>query len=580
MKNETPTPIKNIVIVGGGTAGWMAAASLSRLLQNRYAIRLIESDEISTVGVGESTIPMIRLFNTALGINEDEFMRETKATFKLGIEFADWGKLGERYMHGFGTFGQPLWTLEFFQYWLRAWQLGKAPDLERYSLNRMAAHAGKFMRPSTDMPNSPLADIPYAFHLDAGLYARYLRKYAEGHGVARTEGKVVDVRQRADGFIESVVMENGTVIEGDLFIDCSGFRALLIEQTLKTGFEDWSHWLPCDRAWAVPCELSGDLLPYTRATARPAGWQWRIGLQHRTGNGHVYASRFMSDDEAAAILMDNLDGKALAEPRMLRFTAGKRKKVWNKNVVAVGLSSGFLEPLESTSIHLVQSTISRLVGFFPNAGFHQADIDEFNSQCDFRDRAHPRLHHPALPRDRAERHAVLGSLPHDGYSGHPAPQDRAVQVERPRGPREQRAVRGDRLAAGAARAGRAPPGPSPAGRPAGREGAARLPRKYRERDRQVRGRHAEPRRVHRGDCEGGPAKYCSSLTFSIHTTFTPSSASWMAMCVIDVVGDAPCQCLWPGGHQITSPARISTMSSPSHWVQPQPLVTMSVWPRG
>jgi tryptophan halogenase len=383
MKNETPTPIKNIVIVGGGTAGWMAAASLSRLLQNRYAIRLIESDEISTVGVGESTIPMIRLFNTALGINEDEFMRETKATFKLGIEFADWGKLGERYMHGFGTFGQPLWTLEFFQYWLRAWQLGKAPDLERYSLNRMAAHAGKFMRPSTDMPNSPLADIPYAFHLDAGLYARYLRKYAEGHGVARTEGKVVDVRQRADGFIESVVMENGTVIEGDLFIDCSGFRALLIEQTLKTGFEDWSHWLPCDRAWAVPCELSGDLLPYTRATARPAGWQWRIGLQHRTGNGHVYASRFMSDDEAAAILMDNLDGKALAEPRMLRFTAGKRKKVWNKNVVAVGLSSGFLEPLESTSIHLVQSTISRLVGFFPNAGFHQADIDEFNSQCDF-----------------------------------------------------------------------------------------------------------------------------------------------------------------------------------------------------
>jgi tryptophan halogenase len=233
------------------------------------------------------------------------------------------------------------------------------------------------------MPNSPLADIPYAFHLDAGLYARYLRKYAESHGVVRTEGKVVDVRQRADGFIESVVMENGAAIEGDLFIDCSGFRALLIEQTLKTGFEDWSHWLPCDRAWAVPCELSGELPPYTRASARPAGWQWRIGLQHRTGNGHVYASRFMSDDEAAAILMKNLDGKALAEPKMLRFTAGKRKKTWNKNVVAIGLSSGFLEPLESTSIHLVQSTISRLVGFFPDRGFAQADIDEFNAQCDF-----------------------------------------------------------------------------------------------------------------------------------------------------------------------------------------------------
>jgi tryptophan halogenase len=383
MKTETPTPIKNIVIVGGGTAGWMAAASLSALLQKRYTIRLVESDEISTVGVGESTIPMIRLFNTALGINEDDFMRETKATFKLGIEFNDWGKLGERYMHGFGTFGQPLWTLEFFQYWLRAWQLGKAPDLERYSLNRMAAYAGKFMRPSTDMPNSPLADIPYAFHLDAGLYARYLRKYAEGHGVVRTEGKVVDVRQRADGYIESVTMENGAAIEGDLFIDCSGFRGLLIEQTLKTGFEDWSHWLPCDRAWAVPCELSGELPPYTRASARPAGWQWRIGLQHRTGNGHVYASRYMSDDEAAGILMDNLDGKPLADPKMLRFTPGKRNKTWNKNVVAVGLSSGFLEPLESTSIFQIQSTLSRLVGFFPDAGFDQADIDEFNRQSDF-----------------------------------------------------------------------------------------------------------------------------------------------------------------------------------------------------
>jgi tryptophan halogenase len=385
MKTETTpnTPIKNIVIVGGGTAGWMAASSLSRLLNGKYAIRLVESDEISTVGVGESTIPMIRLFNTALGINEDEFMRQTKATFKLGIEFENWGRVGERYMHGFGVLGQPLWTLEFFQYWLRAWQAGKAPDLERYSLHRMACKAGKFMRPSPEMPDSPLADVPYAFHLDAGLYARYLRGYAEHHGVVRTEGKVVDVRQRADGFIDAVVMENGTEIKGDLFIDCSGFRGLLIEQTLKTGFEDWSHWLPCDRAWAVPCELSGDLLPYTRATARPAGWQWRIGLQHRTGNGHVYASRFMSDDEAASILMDNLDGKALAEPKQLRFTAGKRKKVWNKNVVAVGLSSGFLEPLESTSIHLVQSTISRLVGFFPDTGFDQADIDEFNAQSDF-----------------------------------------------------------------------------------------------------------------------------------------------------------------------------------------------------
>jgi tryptophan halogenase len=378
------TPIQQLVIVGGGTAGWMAAAALARLLQGKVAIRLVESDEISSVGVGESTIPMIRLFNNVLGINEDEFVRETKATFKLGIEFKDWSRPGERYMHGFGRFGQDLRTVDFFQYWLKAWQAGLAPDLEHYSINRMAALANKFMRPSDETPNSPLAEIVYAFHLDAGLYARYLRKYAEAHGVRRTEGKVVEVRQRPDdGFIESVVLESGEAVAGELFLDCSGFRGLLIEQTLKTGFEDWSHWLPCDRAWAVPCALSGELTPYTTATARPAGWQWRIGLQHRTGNGHVYSSRFMSDDEAAGILMANLDGEALAEPKLLRFTAGKRNKVWNKNVVAVGLSSGFLEPLESTSIYLIQSTIQRLLSLFPSSGFHQADIDEFNRQCDF-----------------------------------------------------------------------------------------------------------------------------------------------------------------------------------------------------
>ena len=399
----TQAPIKNLVIVGGGTAGWMAAAALAKILRNKVAIRLVESDEISSVGVGESTIPMIRLFNNVLGINEDDFMRETKATFKLGIEFQDWGRVGERYMHGFGKFGQDLWTVDFFQYWLKAHQAGTAPDLERYSINRMAANAGKFIRPSPEMANSPLADIVYAFHLDAGLYARYLRTYAESHGVVRSEGKIVQVRQRAlDGFIESVALENGEVIAGDLFLDCSGFRGRLIEQSLNTGFEDWSHWLPCDRAWAVPCELAGELPPYTRASARPAGWQWRIGLQHRTGNGHVFCSRFMSDDEAAAILMNSLDGKPLADPKLLRFKAGKRNKVWNKNVVAVGLSSGFLEPLESTSIFLIQSTISRLVSFFPDAGFHQADIDEFNRQCDFeveRIRDFIILHYHATQRD-------------------------------------------------------------------------------------------------------------------------------------------------------------------------------------
>ena len=376
--------LDTIVIVGGGTAGWMAAASLAKILQNKYTIRLVESDAISTVGVGESTIPMINRFNDVLGINEDVFMRETRATFKLGIEFVDWGHIGERYMHGFGNIGQDLLTVDFYQYWLKMHQAGKAPDLENYSINRMAAKAHKFMRPPTDMPNSPLAEITYAFHLDAGLYARYLRTYSEALGVQRTEGKVVDVQLRAeDGHVAAVVMDSGERIAGDLFLDCSGFRALLIEGALHTGFEDWSDYLPCDRAWAVPCELAGDLPPYTRATARSAGWQWRIGLQHRTGNGHVYSSKHMSDDEAAAILMNSLDGPALAEPRMLKFKAGKRKQAWNRNVVAVGLSSGFLEPLESTSIHLIQSTVARLVRFFPDAGFIQADIDEFNRQADF-----------------------------------------------------------------------------------------------------------------------------------------------------------------------------------------------------
>jgi tryptophan halogenase len=395
--------IKSIVIVGGGTAGWMAAASLSKVLRGKYAIRLVESDAISTVGVGESTIPMIRLFNQVLGIDEDEFIRETKATFKLGIEFVDWGKLGDSYMHGFGKFGQDLWTVDFYQYWLKMHQAGKAPDIGHYSINRMAAQENKFMRASGESRNSPLADIVNAFHLDAGLYARYLRKFSEAHGVLRTEGIVERVRLRADnGHVDSVVMENGEVIAGDLFIDCSGFRGLLIEGALKTGYDDWSRWLPCDRAYAVPCELAGPLAPYTRATARKAGWQWRIGLQHRTGNGHVFCSRFMSDDEAASILMANLDGKALAEPKLLRFTTGKRKKVWNKNVVAVGLASGFMEPLESTSIHLIQSTIARLIACFPDRGFDQADIDSFNAQSDFeveRIRDFLILHYKATTRD-------------------------------------------------------------------------------------------------------------------------------------------------------------------------------------
>jgi tryptophan halogenase len=395
--------IKQVVIVGGGTAGWMTAAALARVLGDKVAVTLVESDDIGTVGVGESTIPMIKLFNQVLGIDEDDFMRATQATFKLGIEFRDWGRIGDQYMHGFGIFGQDLATLPFYQYWLRMQQAGKAPPLENYSINRMAARAGKFMRADRSHGNSPLADIVHAFHFDAGLYARYLRQYSEARGVRRIEGKVADVLTRAsDGHVDALRMANGDLIGGELFIDCSGFRGLLIEEALHTGFEDWSHWLPCDRAWAVPCELGADLLPYTRASARPAGWQWRIGLQHRTGNGHVYASKFMGDDAARQLLLDSLDGRPLAEPKLLRFTAGKRKQVWNKNVVAVGLSSGFLEPLESTSIHLVQSTIARLISFFPDRGFSAPDIAEFNRQCNFeieRIRDFIILHYHATERD-------------------------------------------------------------------------------------------------------------------------------------------------------------------------------------
>ncbi len=378
------TPISTIVIVGGGTSGWMTAAALSKILQGKYKIRLVESEDIGTVGVGEATIPMIRLFNKILGIDENEFVRATNATFKLGIEFVNWGKVGDRYIHGFGKFGQDLWTSPFYQYWLKMWLAGKAPDLEHYSINRMACRANKFMRAATDMPSSPLSEIAHAFHFDAGLYANYLRKFSEQLGVQRTEGKIARVEQReGDGFIEAVIMENGERVAGDLFIDCSGFRGLLIEQTLATGYEDWSHWLPVNRALAVPCQHGGALTPYTRATAHSAGWQWRIPLQHRIGNGYVYCSDYISDDEAASVLLSNLDGKPQADPRQLKFVTGKRKKIWNKNVIAVGLSGGFLEPLESTSIHLVQVAIDKIINFFPDKGFSTADVAEFNRQMDF-----------------------------------------------------------------------------------------------------------------------------------------------------------------------------------------------------
>jgi len=396
------TQIKDIVIVGGGTAGWMTAAAMGKMLNRRYRIRLIESDEISTVGVGEATIPKIKLFNMALGLDENEFIKFTQGTFKLGIEFVNWGRIGESYIHGFGDIGRDMGLIEFYQYWLRAKQIADVPDLQAYSLNNVAAKQDKFMR-AIDAGHSPLSRIANAFHFDAGLYARYLRLYAEAHGVQRLEGKIVDTLLRdKDGFVDAVAMENGMKISGDLFIDCSGFRGLLIEQALKTGYEDWSHWLPCDRALAVPTAISKPPTPYTRATAHKAGWQWRIPLQHRVGNGHVYSSRFISDDEATSILLNHLDAPTLTEPRLLKFTTGKRKKCWNKNVVAIGLSSGFMEPLESTSIHLIQSSVARLLSLLPNRDFDQTDIDEYNRQCDYeveRIRDFLILHYKATQRD-------------------------------------------------------------------------------------------------------------------------------------------------------------------------------------
>jgi len=371
--------IHKVVIVGGGTSGWMTAAALAKVLKGKYDITLVESDEIGTIGVGEATIPMISIFNKMLDFDEDQFVRETQASFKLGIEFVNWGRLGDRYIHGFGTIGQDNWTVDFHQYWLKQFQAGKAKTLDRYSINTAACLSNKFMRPRADMPNSPLSQIAYAFHFDASLYARFLRNYSEARGVKRIEGKIAQVMQReGDGAVTGLKLESGAVLEGDFFVDCSGFRALLIEGALKTGFDDWSHWLPCNRAMAVPCASAKELTPYTRATARTAGWQWRIPLQHRIGNGHVFCNKYISEDEAAAVLLSNLDGEPLAEPRPIRFTTGKRRLAWNKNVVSVGLASGFVEPLESTSIHLVQMGIAHLLTFFPAAGLEQHDIDQYN----------------------------------------------------------------------------------------------------------------------------------------------------------------------------------------------------------
>lgn len=366
--------IKKVVIAGGGTAGWMAAATVSKLLGKVVDVTLIESDEIGTVGVGEATIPPLITFHRLLDINEQAFMAATQATFKLGISFENWRNVDEDYIHSFGVTGRDHWSAGFQHFWLKDRDRGSDIPFGDYCLELKAAQANRFA-------HLPKQGLNYAFHLDASLYAKFLRTFSEGFGARRIEGKIAAVNTRpGDGFIESLTLESGEQVDGDLFIDCTGFRGLLIEQTLHTGYEDWSHWLPCDRAVAVQTAATGEAIPYTRSIAHQSGWQWRIPLQHRVGNGLVYCSRYISDDDARDLLLENVEGERLTKPLLIRFRPGQRLRHWNRNCVALGLASGFIEPLESTSIHLIQRGIIRLMQMFPREGIKQSDIDEFNLQ--------------------------------------------------------------------------------------------------------------------------------------------------------------------------------------------------------
>ena len=378
MKTEsTPddtAPVRRVVIAGGGTAGWMVAAALSRTLGKVLDITLVESDEISTVGVGEATIPTLVTFHRLLDINEQEFMAATQATFKLGISFENWRDVGRDYIHSFGTTGRDHWSAGFQHFWLKGRERKLAGDYGDYCLELRAAQENRFAH----LPNG---GMNYAFHMNAGLYAKYLRRFSEALGARRVEGKIVEVLAQAKpGHIQALRLDSGRVIEGDLFIDCTGFRGLLIGQTLGVGYEDWSHWLHCDSAIALQTGSVGDAVPYTRSIARDCGWQWRIPLQHRVGNGIVFSSRHLDDAEACRVLLDNVEGTPLTQPRTIRFKPGQRHVTWSGNCVAIGLASGFLEPIESTSIHLIQRGIVRLIQMFPSRGIAATDIEEYNRQ--------------------------------------------------------------------------------------------------------------------------------------------------------------------------------------------------------
>lgn len=369
--------VQKVVIAGGGTAGWMAAAAISKLLGKNLDITLVESDEIATIGVGEATIPTLQYFHQLLNINEAEFLKETNGTFKLGINFENWRDVGENYLHAFGVTGKDCWAAGFQHFWTKGRSQGLASEYGDYCLEKVTASSEKFAQ----LPNN---GMNYAYHIDATRYGQYLRKMSEKHGAKRVEGKISQVNlDDHTGFITSLTLESGKIIEGDLFLDCTGQRALLIEGALHTGYEDWSHWLPCDSAIAVQTESVESPKPYTRSIAHDFGWQWRIPLQNRVGNGMVFCSKYVSDEKALAVLEANLVGKKLTEPRVIKYRTGTRRKHWNKNCIAVGLSSGFLEPLESTSIHLIQQSIVRLLRMFPQDGVTQSDVDEFNLQTKF-----------------------------------------------------------------------------------------------------------------------------------------------------------------------------------------------------